>query len=73
MIDTYSYFNGISAAIYFLACLLCGLQLILDLPFQRNSGNLFLSRLVGTILLGLSCTVTASLSPSRRRKILSKE
>ncbi len=55
-IDTYSYINGLSAAIYFVTCLLCGFQLSFGFPLHRQSVNNKLSHLVGLILIGMSCS-----------------
>jgi len=54
--DLYIYLGGIAASIYFAVCLLGGLLLCTNLLPIKSSYNVILSRLVGIILLLLSCS-----------------
>lgn len=54
--DTYTYFNGASAAIYFIVCLICGLQLCFDILKIHKHTDTLLSRMLGWCLLLMSCS-----------------
>jgi len=53
-IDSFSFIYGISAAFYFMSCLMCGLQLCFGIFHPKQSSNVILSRLLGIILLALA-------------------
>lgn len=55
-IEVYSYVNGMSAAIYFFASVICGLQLCFGIFRPGTASNDVLSRTLGTILLLMSCS-----------------
>lgn len=52
--DAYTYFNGASAAIYFIVCLICGLQLRFDILNIHKHTDTLLSRMLGWCLLLMS-------------------
>jgi len=52
--DPFMYYNGLSAAFYFLSCLLCGLQLRFGIFNIEEPSNILLSRLIGGIFLLMS-------------------
>lgn len=55
-LDFFTYFSGMSAAFYLLACIVCGLQLCFGIfPFRANA-DLILSRSLGSILLLMLCS-----------------
>jgi len=51
----YSYLNGISIAIYFAVCLLCGLQLVKHIFGYYRLSNSIVSRVLGSVLLTWAC------------------
>lgn len=54
--DLLAYFSGMSAGLFFLASLICGLQLCFNIFGIRNTADNILSRLVGGIMLLMSCS-----------------
>jgi len=68
--DPFIYYNGISAAFYFLSCLICGLHLCLGLFRNEETSNLLLSRLIGSIFLLMSvanvCYILSETFPSMK-------
>jgi len=56
-IEPYSYINGLAAGCCLIVYLLCGMQLCWNLFSQNINANKTLSRLLGYVLLGMSCSV----------------
>jgi len=56
IIEFYSYLSGMSAAIYFAVCLVCGLQLCFGIFSHRQASNRLLSRVLGGVFLVMSCS-----------------
>jgi len=52
--DPFIYYNGLSAAFYFLSCLVCGLHLRFGIFRNEEPSNTILSRLIGGIFLLMS-------------------
>lgn len=74
-LDFFTYFSGMSAAFYMMACVVCGLQLCFSIfPFRANS-DLILSRSLGIILLlsfcSTVCYVLENFFPERSALFLS--
>jgi len=54
-LDFFTYFSGMSAAFYLMACTVCGLQLCFGVFHFRANSDLTLSRSLGSILLLMFC------------------
>jgi len=52
--DPYTYINGMAAALYFIVCLVCGLQLCFNIFNVKEPNNI--TRLTGCIMLCWSFT-----------------
>jgi len=52
--DSHIYIQGLFAGIYFIVCLICGLQLCFGIITGRHSSNIVFLRLVGSIMLLMS-------------------
>jgi len=52
--DTIAYFSGMTAGVFFLTSLICGLQLCFNIFWTRKNENRILSHLVGAIFLLMS-------------------
>jgi len=59
MFDSYTYFNGMSAATFLLTSLIAGLQLCFDIFRIKKSDNIVLSHSVGAILLLMTCSTVS--------------
>jgi len=56
-IESYSYLNGLAAGCCLIVYLLCGMQLCWNVFSQNCYANKTLSRLLGAVFIGLSCSV----------------